>query len=405
MLGEDAIDPQRLGCARQVIERRIALAQRNRVAKAIQNRQQFAETPHARRIERLSRAAPLPPQPFQGSGIRPVVSPALAPAGIFHLKQVSALGAAKIGPRFRARNPASAPKTAQLMQVIVHNSLVLAYQCTAILAVDGATRWSMLKTRLQRKLSSPSRVLLWPRRSSRKLHCASPPPPTSSPFCRPSSSNSSRPPAFMPKPPTRPRPCSPPRSKTARPSTCFSPPTSVIPSASSTTAWPTLPVQPIPPRPSPTPKARSSSGSARTRALPPPSLDLLRSPALKRLAIANPDRAPYGRAAVAALQSLSLYDALKPRLVTAENIAQAAQFVDSANADAGLISLTSALTPRLSADGTYFVIPRDLYPPIEQGAVIVSNTKQRAAVHKLLDFLLSPAIQAQLAKSGLTPVK
>jgi molybdate transport system substrate-binding protein len=139
--------------------------------------------------------------------------------------------------------------------------------------------------------------------------------------------------------------------------------------------------------------------------LPPPSLDLLRSPNLKRLAIANPDRAPYGRAAVAALNSLKLYDTLKPNLVTAENIAQAAQFADTANADAGLISLTSALTPRLSADGSYFVIPRDLYPPIEQGAVIVSNTKQRDAVHKLLDFLLSPAVQAELAKSGLTPVK
>ncbi|MGD0346973.1 MAG: molybdate ABC transporter substrate-binding protein [Terracidiphilus sp.] len=137
--------------------------------------------------------------------------------------------------------------------------------------------------------------------------------------------------------------------------------------------------------------------------LPPPSLDLLRSPALKRLAIANPDRAPYGRAAVAALQSLHLYDSLKLRLVTAENIAQAAQFVDSANADAGLISLTSALTPRLTADGSYFIVPRNLYPPIEQGGVIVSNTRQRAAVHKLLDFLLSPAVQAQLAKSGLMP--
>jgi molybdate transport system substrate-binding protein len=139
--------------------------------------------------------------------------------------------------------------------------------------------------------------------------------------------------------------------------------------------------------------------------LPPPSLDLLRSPALKRLAIANPERAPYGRAAVAALQHLKLYDVLKPHLVTAENIAQAAQFADSANADAGLISLTSALTPNLSADGSYFVIPRDLYPPIEQGAVIVSNTKQRAAARKLLDFLLSPAVQAKLAKSGLMPVK
>jgi molybdate transport system substrate-binding protein len=139
--------------------------------------------------------------------------------------------------------------------------------------------------------------------------------------------------------------------------------------------------------------------------LPPPSLDLLRDPRLKRLAVANPDRAPYGRAAVATLQSLKLYDALKPRLVTAENISQAAQFVDSANADAGLISLTSALTPRLVADGSYYIVPRDLYPPIEQGAVIVSNTRQRAAAHKLLDFLLSPAVQAQLAQSGLTPVR
>ncbi len=86
--------------------------------------------------------------------------------------------------------------------------------------------------------------------------------------------------------------------------------------------------------------------------LPPPSLDLLRSPELKRLAIANPDRAPYGRAAVAALTSLKLYDTLKPRLVTAENIAQAAQFVDSGNADAGLISLTSALTPKLASSGS-----------------------------------------------------
>jgi len=139
--------------------------------------------------------------------------------------------------------------------------------------------------------------------------------------------------------------------------------------------------------------------------LPPPSLDLLRGSELKRLAIANPDRAPYGRAAVAALTRLKLYDILKPKLVTAENIAQTAQFVDSGNADAGLISLTSALTPRLSSAGSYFVIPRELYPPIEQGAVIVSKTTQRAAAHQLLDFILSGPIQAQLAKSGLTPVK
>jgi molybdate transport system substrate-binding protein len=138
--------------------------------------------------------------------------------------------------------------------------------------------------------------------------------------------------------------------------------------------------------------------------LPPPSLDLLRNPGLRRLAVANPERAPYGRAAVAAITSLKLYDSLRARLVTAENISQTAQFVDSGNADAGLISLTSALTPRLAASGRYFVIPRELYPPIQQGAVIVSHTTKRDEVHKLLDYLLSAPVQAQLAHAGLTPV-
>ncbi len=137
--------------------------------------------------------------------------------------------------------------------------------------------------------------------------------------------------------------------------------------------------------------------------LPLPSLDLLRDPQLKSLAIANPERAPYGRAAVAALQNLHLYESLKARIVTAENIAQAAQFVDSGNAAAGLISLTSALTPRLAADGRYFVIPAKQYPPIEQGAVLVSNSVQRVAAKKFLAFLMSAPTQQLLRKYGLTP--
>ena len=138
--------------------------------------------------------------------------------------------------------------------------------------------------------------------------------------------------------------------------------------------------------------------------LPPPSLDLLRNPESEAAGHCQSRPRALRPAAVAALTSLKLYDALKPRFVTAENIAQAAQFAESGNADAGLISLTSALTPRLAASGSYFVIPRDLYPPIEQGMVIVSKTTQREAAHKLMDFLLSPPVQAQLAKSGLTPV-
>lgn len=137
--------------------------------------------------------------------------------------------------------------------------------------------------------------------------------------------------------------------------------------------------------------------------LPPPSLELLRDPALKTLAIANPQRAPYGKAAVAALEKLGLYDALKPRLVTADNIGQTAQFVDSGNADAGLISMTAALTPRLASAGSYFVIPRDLYPPIEQGAVILSKSSQLTAAKKLLDYIMSAPVQEELRKHGLTP--
>jgi molybdate transport system substrate-binding protein len=138
---------------------------------------------------------------------------------------------------------------------------------------------------------------------------------------------------------------------------------------------------------------------------PNPTLDTLKDRSLQRLAIANPERAPYGRAAIAALTSLKLIDALKPKFVTAENIAQAAQFAETGNADAGLISLTSAKSEHLASIGSYFVIPRELYPAIDQGAVIVTNTKQRENAHKFLDFLLSAGIQQQLAKSGLTPVK
>jgi molybdate transport system substrate-binding protein len=137
--------------------------------------------------------------------------------------------------------------------------------------------------------------------------------------------------------------------------------------------------------------------------LPPPSIALLRSPALTTLAIASPRQAPYGRAAIATLKSLHLYSALEPRIVLAENIGQAAQFVQSGNAQAGLLSLTAALTPTLSSIGSYFVIPRNLYPPIEQGAVVVKNSPQRVAAHRLLDFLLSPPVQAEMAKHGLMP--
>ncbi len=133
------------------------------------------------------------------------------------------------------------------------------------------------------------------------------------------------------------------------------------------------------------------------------SMDSLHDPALKSIAIANAQHAPYGRAAEAALHNLGLYDLVKPKLVIAENIAQTAQYADSGNAQLGLISLTSAITPQMKASGHYILVPRDSYPPILQGAVIMKNSFQTEAAQKFLDFLASAPIMHQLETAGLAP--
>jgi molybdate transport system substrate-binding protein len=133
-------------------------------------------------------------------------------------------------------------------------------------------------------------------------------------------------------------------------------------------------------------------------------MDSLRDPALKSLAVANPEHAPYGRAAQAALQHLGLYDTLKPKLVVAENIAQTAQYAESGNAQLGFISLTSAVTPRLRTSGHYVLVPRDAYPPIEQGVVIVKHAgADSAAAHRFVDFLGTTIIVHEMAAAGLAP--
>jgi molybdate transport system substrate-binding protein len=134
------------------------------------------------------------------------------------------------------------------------------------------------------------------------------------------------------------------------------------------------------------------------------SLGALTSPAVRTIAIANAQHAPYGRAAEDALQHLGLFPAARPKLVIAENIAQAAQYADSGNAQVGFISLTSALTPRLRADGHYIVVPQAAYAPIIQGAVVVRDSANAAAAKQFLAFLLSPEIRKMLAARGLEPI-
>ncbi|HEY1498299.1 MAG TPA: molybdate ABC transporter substrate-binding protein [Acidobacteriaceae bacterium] len=134
------------------------------------------------------------------------------------------------------------------------------------------------------------------------------------------------------------------------------------------------------------------------------SLDALHEPSVKTIAIANPEHAPYGRAAQATLQHLGILDAVRPKLVTAENIAQAAQFADSGNAQVGFISLTSALTPRLKSDGHFIRVPNDDYPPILQGAIVIRASAGASNAHRFLEFLARPEIQKALAAEGLEPI-
>ena len=129
-------------------------------------------------------------------------------------------------------------------------------------------------------------------------------------------------------------------------------------------------------------------------------LQVLVSPDLRKIAIANPRHAPYGRAAEAALRTFGVYDAVKDRLVLGENIAQTAQFVQSGNADAGIIALSLALAPALAREGRYFEVPLESYPRLEQGGVILARASAPEAARRLRDFILSADGRATLKRYG-----
>lgn len=133
----------------------------------------------------------------------------------------------------------------------------------------------------------------------------------------------------------------------------------------------------------------------------PPTLEMLRRDDLQSVSIANPTTAPYGRAAEAALKKLGLYAHVAPHLVQAENVMQAAEFGHSGNAQFALISQTIALSAAFRESGGFVLFPADSYPEMKQCAVVMKNSTQRAAAHKLLDFILSPQVQQSLGHVGL----
>lgn len=129
-------------------------------------------------------------------------------------------------------------------------------------------------------------------------------------------------------------------------------------------------------------------------------MDLLSDAKVQRIAIANPQHAPYGRAAMAALEHFGLKDKLASKLVMGENISQAAQFVQSGNAQAGLIALSLALSPAMKDEGRYWELPADSYPELRQVAVAVKSSKHGAAAKSFLNYVTSSEGRAILQQYG-----
>jgi molybdate transport system substrate-binding protein len=131
-------------------------------------------------------------------------------------------------------------------------------------------------------------------------------------------------------------------------------------------------------------------------------MEVLLDRSIKKIAIANPKHAPYGRAAVAALEHFELYDRIKDRLVLGENISQTAQFIESGACDTGIIALSLALAPSMKLVGKYWEIPADSHPPLEQGAVILTQSKNHEAAQKFLEFVKGLDGQEIMRRYGFT---
>jgi molybdate transport system substrate-binding protein len=120
---------------------------------------------------------------------------------------------------------------------------------------------------------------------------------------------------------------------------------------------------------------------------------------VEKISIASPAHAPYGRAAIAALRQAGIYEQLRGKLVYGENISQAAQFVQSGNAQAGIVALSVALSPAMK-DGKRWDIPTDMYPRIDQAAVVLSGARDKQAARSFVSFLKTDTARQVLQRYG-----
>ena len=126
----------------------------------------------------------------------------------------------------------------------------------------------------------------------------------------------------------------------------------------------------------------------------------LASPAVSRIAIANPEHAPYGQAAKAAMQNAGIWKDVESKVVTAQNIAQARQFVQTGNAEIGIIALSLAMAPAMKGIGQYVLVPEEAHPRLEQGAVLTNQGAQNPAARAYMDFLKSRQARLIFEKYG-----
>jgi molybdate transport system substrate-binding protein len=131
-------------------------------------------------------------------------------------------------------------------------------------------------------------------------------------------------------------------------------------------------------------------------------LQILLDPGIKKVAIANPQHAPYGRAAVAALEREKVYEQVAGKFVLGENISQTASFVVSGSADAGIVALSLALASSMKEKGRYVEIPADEYPPIEQAAVVLKSSQKKQIARQFIAFLQTPRILELLRSYGFS---
>jgi molybdate transport system substrate-binding protein len=129
-------------------------------------------------------------------------------------------------------------------------------------------------------------------------------------------------------------------------------------------------------------------------------LAALADPAVRKIAIANPELAPYGRAARTALEKAGVYAAVKDRIVMGQSASQAAQFVESGNAQAGFVPLSLARTPPLAKAGRAWPVPASSHDPIAQAAVILRGARDAALARELAAFLRGDAARAILDRYG-----